>query len=134
MRRVINSKETTIISSHSNVTVTIYYLDLLNRDFLFKSRENSILFLYAELINKNTKAILIKNDSNKLVNIQRNIKLRNLSNLIIDKCYHVIFGQKNITELVIRYSKKKHYQIFIKDLFKKLITAEKKIAIALLVT
>ena len=69
MRRVINSKETTIISSHSNVTVTIYYLDLLNRDFLFKSRENSILFLYAELINKNTKAILIKNDSNKLMNI-----------------------------------------------------------------
>ena len=69
MRRVINSKEIIIISLYLNVTVTIYYLNLSNRDFLFKLRENSILFLYTELINKNTKAILVKNDSNKLVNI-----------------------------------------------------------------
>ena len=69
MRRVINSKEITIISLYSNVTVTIYYLNLFNRNFLFKLRENSILFLYAELINKNTEAILVKNDSNKSINI-----------------------------------------------------------------
>ena len=91
MRRVINSKEITIISLYLNVTITIYYLNLSNYNFLFKSQENSILFLYIRLINKNIKAILIKNDSNKLINIQRNIKLENLSNLIINKYYHVIF-------------------------------------------
>ena len=69
IRRVINSKEITIISSHLNVTIIIYYLDLSNYNFLFKSRENSTLFLYIKLINKNTKVILIKNDSNKSINI-----------------------------------------------------------------
>ena len=69
IRRVINLKKVFIISLYLNVTITIYYLNLLNRNFLFKSRENSILSLYAKLINKNTKAILIKNNSNKLIKI-----------------------------------------------------------------
>ena len=69
IRRVINLKKIFIISLYSNVTITIYYLNLLDRDFLFKSRKNSILFLYIKLINKNIKAILIKNDSNKLIKI-----------------------------------------------------------------
>ena len=69
IRRVINSKKILIVLSHLNVTITIYYLNLLDRNFLFKSRENSILFLYAKLINKNIKAILIKNDSNKSIKI-----------------------------------------------------------------
>ena len=69
IRRVINSKKVFIISSHLNATITIYYLNLFDRNFLFKSRENSILSLYAKLINKNTKAILIKNDSNKSIKI-----------------------------------------------------------------
>ena len=92
IKRVINLKKITIILSHLNVTVIIYYLNLSNRNFLFKSREDSILFLYAKIINKNIKAILVKNNSNKLVKIQRNIKLDDLLNLIIDKCYYVIFN------------------------------------------
>ena len=92
IRRVINLKKVFIIPSHSNVTVTIYYLNLFDRNFLFKSRENSILFLYAELINKNIETILIKNNSDKSMKIQRNMKLDNFSNLIINECYHVTFG------------------------------------------
>ena len=69
IRRVINSKEIIIISLYLNVTIIIYYLNLFNRNFLFKLRENSILFLYIKLINKNIKVILIKNNSNKLINI-----------------------------------------------------------------
>ena len=69
IKRVINSKEITIIPLYLNVTITIYYLNLSNYNFLFKSRENSTLSLYTKLINKNTKVILIKNDSNKLINI-----------------------------------------------------------------
>ena len=37
IRRVINLKKVFIIPSHSNATITIYYLNLLDRDFLFKS-------------------------------------------------------------------------------------------------
>ena len=69
IRRVINLKKVFIISLYSNITIIIYYLNLLDYNFLFKSRENSILSLYAKLINKNIKAILIKNNSNKLIKI-----------------------------------------------------------------
>ena len=69
IRRIINSKKVLIVSLYLNVTVIIYYLNLFDRDFLFKSRENSILSLYIKLINKNIKAILIKNNSNKLIKI-----------------------------------------------------------------
>ena len=69
IRRVINSKKVLIVLLYLNVTITIYYLNLLDRNFLFKSRENSILSLYIKLINKNIKAILIKNNSNKLIKI-----------------------------------------------------------------
>ena len=65
IRRVINLKEISIISLYLNVIITIYYLNLLDRDFLFKSREDLILFLYTKLINKNIKVILIKNNLNK---------------------------------------------------------------------
>ena len=67
--RVINLKKVLIILLYLNVIIIIYYLNLLDRDFLFKSRENLILFLYIKLINKNIKAILIKNNSNKLIKI-----------------------------------------------------------------
>ena len=92
MRRVINSKEASIIPPHSNATVAIHHLDLPNRDFLFEPREDSVLSLYAGMINKNTEAIPVKNDSNKPVKIQRNMKLGDLSDLTIDGCYHVTFG------------------------------------------
>ena len=69
IRRVINLKKVFIISLYLNVIIIIYYLNLLDYNFLFKSRENSILFLYIKLINKNIKAILIKNNSNKSIKI-----------------------------------------------------------------
>ena len=69
IRRIINLKKISIILLYLNVTIIIYYLNLLNRDFLFKSREDSILFLYIKIINKNIEAILIKNNSNKLIKI-----------------------------------------------------------------
>ena len=69
IRQVINLKKVFIILSHLNVIIIIYYLNLLNRNFLFKSRKNSILFFYIKLINKNIKVILIKNNSNKLIKI-----------------------------------------------------------------
>ena len=37
IRRVINLKKVFIISSHWNVIIIIYYLNLLDRNFLFKS-------------------------------------------------------------------------------------------------
>ena len=69
IRRVINLKKVFIISLYLNIIIIIYYLNLLDYNFLFKSRKNLILFLYIKLINKNTKAILIKNNSNKLIKI-----------------------------------------------------------------
>ena len=69
IRRVINLKEISIIFLYLNVIIIIYYLNLFNRNFLFKSRKDLILFLYIKIINKNIEAILIKNNSNKLIKI-----------------------------------------------------------------
>ena len=69
IRRIINLKKIFIILLYLNVIIIIYYLNFLDYNFLFKSQENSILSLYVKLINKNIKAILIKNDSNKLIKI-----------------------------------------------------------------
>ena len=69
IRRVINLKEISIISLHLNATIIIYYLNFLNREFLFKSRKDLILSLYIKIINKNIEAILIKNNSNKVIKI-----------------------------------------------------------------
>ena len=69
IKRVINLKKISIILLYLNVIIIIYYLNFLNRDFLFKSRKDSILSLYTKIINKNIEVILIKNDSNKLIKI-----------------------------------------------------------------
>ena len=69
IKRVINLKKVFIILLYLNVIITIYYLNLLDYNFLFKSRENLTLFLYIKLINKNIKVILIKNNSNKSIKI-----------------------------------------------------------------
>ena len=69
IRRVINLKEIFIISLYLSVTIIIYYLNLFNYNFLFKSRKDSILSLYYKIINKNIEIILIKNNSNKLIKI-----------------------------------------------------------------
>ena len=37
IRRVINLKKVLIVPPYSNATITIYYLNFSNRDFLFKS-------------------------------------------------------------------------------------------------
>ena len=49
IRRVINLKEISIIPLYLNATIIIYYLNLSNRIFLFKSRKDSILFLYINI-------------------------------------------------------------------------------------
>ena len=69
IKRIINLKKVFIILLYLNVTIIIYYLNFFNYNFLFKSRENSILYFYIKLINKNIKVILIKNNSNKLIKI-----------------------------------------------------------------
>ena len=55
IKRVINLKEVSIIPLYLNITITIYYLNFLDRNFLFKSRKDLILFLYIKLINKTLK-------------------------------------------------------------------------------
>ena len=64
MRRVISAKKTSVVPPQSTAIVAIYYLDLSNRDFLFEPIKDSTLLLYAEILGKDTKGILVKNESN----------------------------------------------------------------------
>ncbi len=90
IRRIISVKKITIISLNVIVIVSIYHLDLLDRDFLFESIKNLNLSLYAEMLNKNTTTIPITNSINKPIHIRRNMKLGDLIELAIDEYYHII--------------------------------------------
>ena len=67
IRRVINIKKIIIIFIHFITTINIHYLDLFNRNFLFKFIDDFTLLFYVNIIDKKINDILIKNDINKLI-------------------------------------------------------------------
>ena len=72
--------------------MAIYYLGLPDRDFLFEPIKDSTLLLYAGILGKDTKGILVKNESNHPIQVRRNMKLSDLLELTIDGCYHITTG------------------------------------------
>ena len=62
IKRVIYTKTRTTLLPRSIAIVTIYYLDLLDRDFFFKP-EDTKLSIYADIINSELTSVLVKNDT-----------------------------------------------------------------------
>ena len=62
IKRVIYTKTGTILLLHSIATVTIYYLDLPDRDFFFKP-EDTKLSIYIGITNSKPTLVLVKNDT-----------------------------------------------------------------------
>ena len=67
MRRVISAKKTSVVPPQSTAIVAIHYLDLPDRDFLFEPIKDFTLSLYAGILGKDIKEILVKNESNHLL-------------------------------------------------------------------
>ena len=92
IRRIVNVKKIIIIFTHFVIIVSIYHLDLFNRDFLFKFVNNFTLSLYVNIINKKINDIFVKNDINKFIQIKRNMKFGDFTKLIINSYYYIIIN------------------------------------------
>lgn len=63
-------RKTIIISSRTKMPLVVHYLDVSkDRDFLFKSKNNTSLIFYVKIINISTRAIIARINNNKLIQI-----------------------------------------------------------------
>ena len=77
----IHARKTMIISSRSEIVVSIHYIIIsIDRDFFFESKKMNFSF-YVHLINSTFKNILIRNDDDKIVQIFRNCRLNRIIEL-----------------------------------------------------
>ena len=93
---------------YSQVLILVHFTEsLLNsRDFLFESKEESYLLLYAYLVDSFLLIILIKNNSNLVIKIPRNHRIRIIVEANFDSYYYA--SAANVADLVIRQSHKKY--------------------------
>lgn len=89
----------------------IHNITLSERDYLCESTTSANFFVYAHVINSDTKFILIRNENNFPVKISRNFWLKTLSKM---KYFNVYLINANNSNLVIRSSKTNHKMTWFK--------------------
>jgi len=68
----VHVKKITNVSFKFEITILVYYTSISNnRDFLFELNKLNLL-LYAYLVNFETRNIVVRNNSNKIIYILRN--------------------------------------------------------------
>ena len=100
-------KKFIIISSHIQLIISIYHVNLLIRDFFFELDQLN-LTLYAHFVDFSLLAILIRNDLNQYIKILKNFRLDTIQKADFDNCYHITFGKRDVVEFANRRSHKKH--------------------------
>ena len=100
-------KKFIIISPHTQLTISIHYINFSNRDFFFELDQLD-LTLYAHFVDFSLYAILTKNKSNQHIKIFRNLRLDTIQKADFDNCYHITFEKKNVVEFVNYRSQKKY--------------------------
>ena len=98
---LIYIKKFIIISSHTQLTISIHYINLLNRDFFFELDQLNFT-LYAHFVDSSLHAILIKNESNQHVKIFKNLRLDTVQKANFDNYYYIISEKENVVEFVNR--------------------------------
>ena len=94
-------KKFIIISSHTQLTISIHYINLSNRDFFFESDQLN-LTLYTHFVDSSLHAILTKNNSNQYIKIFRNLRLNTIQKADFDNCYHITFEKKKVVDFINR--------------------------------
>ena len=102
MRQLVYTRKTIDVLSYSQVLILIHFIESLSnlRDFLFKSKEENYLLLYAYLVDNFLLAILIKNNLNLTIKISRNYRIEIIIKANFNSCYHAFAA--NIINLIIR--------------------------------
>ena len=85
----IHLRKIILISSKSKISVEIHHLAMFDWDYLFEFENIFHLIVYAHLVNVSIKTIVLRNESNKLVQISRNHRLERFSELKYFNAYHL---------------------------------------------
>ena len=91
MHKSVHIKKTIIVSSQSEMIISIHYLvdNISNdRDYLFESDETELI-LYAHFMNIFIEVILVRNDDKQAVKISRNYRLDYLTELDYSNAFFV---------------------------------------------
>ena len=88
--------------SYSQVLILMHFIEsLFNlRDFLFELEEESYLLLYAYLVDSFLLIVLIRNNSNLIIKISRNYRIRIIVEANFNSYYHAFAA--NVANLTIR--------------------------------
>ena len=70
------------------------------RDFLFESKEESYLLLYAYLVDSFLLVVLTRNNSNLIIKISRNYRIRIIVEANFNSYYYAF--SKNVVDLITR--------------------------------
>jgi len=66
--RLIYLQKIIVIFLRTEISIVVYYFNISkNRDFLFKSKNNTSLVFYANIIDVSTKTIIARNNNNKSI-------------------------------------------------------------------
>jgi hypothetical protein len=108
INKILHARSFTIISSRSMTIILIHQTSLsTNRDFLFESQNSNLdISLYAHAVDSIITAIMIKNESEKLVKISRNERLK----IIIEIQYFNAFQVETQDEIK-QYAERKSIRV-----------------------
>ena len=88
IKRVVCAKTGTTLPPYSIATVTIYYLDLPDRDFFFEP-EDTKLSIYIGIANSELTSVLVKNDTEHAMRVHRNMRLGELYESDYNGCFPI---------------------------------------------
>ena len=82
--------------------ILVYFIKSLSnlRDFLFESKEENYLSLYAYLVDSFLLVILARNNSNLAIKISHNYRIEIIAEANFNSCYYAF--AENVANLIIR--------------------------------
>lgn len=115
--RPINSIRAMTLPPHSDVIIPVHSIKSMpDRDYLFEPISNATFSLFAHTVSVDTKGILARNNSDKVVEIPRNFRLGHVTEIYYSEAFH---ADPDIADLAIRAPRSEHKTSW----FKKLLVA-----------
>ena len=111
---LVHTLKTTTVFFEIECVLRIHNITLPKRDYLFESTTSANFFVYAHVINSNTKFPLIRNEINFFVTISRYFPLKTLNEMNYFNFYLI---NANNSNFAIRFLKANHKTIWFKKVF-----------------
>jgi len=92
MNRPVNATKMRVIPPQAAAVVEVRKIDLPERDYFFEPADTN-LCLFAGIINNGMKSVLVKNETDKLVKIPRNMRLGQVVECTLDKGFYMLLGR-----------------------------------------